>query len=75
MRVLAALTRDKDARQAGVTGMVDPGSGSNSVFSEIAFAPLILVLNFGDAKPPDARLRDITFFARAGFDLDLTATV
>jgi hypothetical protein len=72
MRVLAALTRDKDARQAGVTGMVDSGSGANSVFSEIAFAPLILVLNFGDAKPSDARLRDITFFARAGYHENLT---
>jgi len=68
IHVYAALTRDPDARQAGVTGKMDmSGKGASSIFSEIAFAPLILVMTFNDAEPPDPRLLDITFFASAGY--------
>jgi hypothetical protein len=42
------------------------------MYSEIAFAPLILVMTFDSENPPDARLLDITFFANAGYDERLT---
>jgi len=65
IRVHAALTRDQSAGQAGVTGYVnleDPSA--NSTFSEIAFAPRVLVMSFG-APLPDHRLVDI---ANVGVD-------
>jgi hypothetical protein len=65
IRIYVALTRDKDARQAGGAGKIDL-DGGGSVFNEVAFAPLILVLTLGDTPPPDKRLIDITFFAMAG---------
>ena len=41
-------------------------SGS-SVFSEIAFSPLILVMTFGNEPPPDNRLVDLTHFAVSAY--------
>jgi len=74
VRMYAALTRDKDARQAGGAGklnMLDPTA--TSVFSEISFAPLILVMTLGSTPPPDTRLIDVTYFAVAGYyDRDIT---
>jgi hypothetical protein len=72
IRVHAALTRDKTARQAGVTGQLNTETGDSSTYSEIAFAPLVLVMTFGSARPPDPRLFDITFFASAGYYEQLT---
>lgn len=73
IRVHAALTRDKTARQAGVTGQLNTETGKASTYSEIAFAPLILVMTFAGDAPPDARLVDITFMANGGYcDLDTT---
>jgi hypothetical protein len=67
IRVHAALTRDRDARQAGGAGRLNTQDGTGSVFNEIAFAPLILVMTLQDTPAPDARLVDITFFATAGY--------
>jgi hypothetical protein len=76
MRVLAALTRDRDARQAGIGGKLSTvGSGATSIYSEIAFAPLILVMTFDNEKPPDSRLLDITFFVSAGYGEKLTTEI
>jgi hypothetical protein len=65
IRVHAALTRDQDARQARVTGYVNlENPSANSTFSEIAFAPLVMVMTFG-APPPDQRLVDISSLAQS----------
>lgn len=75
IRVHAALTRDQSARQAGVTGYVnleDPSA--NSTFSEIAFAPLVLVMTFG-TLPPDRRLVDISFLAQSSYNDRQTTTL
>jgi hypothetical protein len=65
IRIHAALTRELDARQAGVTGYMNI-SGPSSTFSEIAFAPFVLMMTI-DSAPPDPRFVDITFFAASGY--------
>jgi hypothetical protein len=64
VRVYVALTRDRDARQGGGAGKVS-ADGSGSVFNEVAFAPLIVVMTLGGTPSPDQRLVDISFFATA----------
>lgn len=60
IRLFTALTREKDARQAGGAGKIDVKSGgTGSVFSEVAFAPMILVMTLGNTAAPDSRLVDI----------------
>jgi len=66
INVFAALTRDKDARQAGGAGVIK--NGRVSVISEVALAPLILVITLGGTEPPDGRLVNITAFASVGYD-------
>lgn len=79
IRVFAALTRDKDARQAGGAGKLNTESGEGSVFCEVAYAPLILVTTFGNTSAPDPRLVETTYFATAGYNdrliTDLTLPV
>ncbi len=65
--VYAALTRSMDARQAGGAGKVDL-TGGHSVFSEIVFHPLVLVMTMGGSRAPDTRLTDITYFALSRYD-------
>jgi hypothetical protein len=63
-RLYAALTNTLDARQAAITGHINRGDVAH--YSEIAFAPVILLMTF-DSKPPDSRLVDITSFASATY--------
>ena len=73
IRVYTGLTRDQDARQAAGGANVNTKTGSASVFTEIAFAPFVLVMTLADSQPPDDRLVDISYFATAGYyDRDLT---
>jgi hypothetical protein len=62
-----ALTRDQDARQAAGGANLNTETGVASVYSEIAFAPFILVMTFMGSPPPDGRLVDISHFAAAGY--------
>jgi len=73
VRVYAALTRDKDSRQAAGGANVNTETGAASIFTEIAFAPFILVTSFLDSPPPDPRLVDISHLAAAGYkDREIT---
>ena len=76
MRVFGAATRTLDARQAGITGFVDlSGKQQSAFYSEIAFAPLILVLTVENTTPPDRRLVDITYFAASSYNAREATTV
>ena len=68
IRVFVALTRDKDARQAGGVGKLNTETGVASIFSEVAFAPFVSVMTLGGTPAPDQRLVDVTFFARATYN-------
>jgi hypothetical protein len=71
--VYAALTRDKTGRQSAITGKVSTdGSEPNSLYSEIAFAPMVLQLTVEDSLPTDPRPIDISFMAIASYEERLT---
>jgi HAMP domain-containing protein len=67
IHAFVALTRDQDARQAAGGANVNMETGAASVYTEIAFAPFILVMTFLGSAPPDDRLVDISHFASAGY--------
>jgi hypothetical protein len=67
IRVHAALTCDKDARQAAGGANVNMETGSASIFTEIAFAAFIFVMTLADSTAPDTRLLDISHLATAGY--------
>jgi hypothetical protein len=68
IRVYVAVTRDQDARQAAGGANLDTRTGTASVYTEIAFAPFILVMTFLASPPPDGRLVEISHFAAASYN-------
>jgi hypothetical protein len=67
IRAYVALTREQDARQTAGGANLNTETGVASVYTEIAFAPFILVMTFLGSPPPDDRLVDISHFASAGY--------
>jgi hypothetical protein len=65
IRAYLALTRDKDARQIGGAGRMS--TTQSSIFSEVSFAPFIMVMTLGGTPSPDPRLVDISYFAGSDY--------
>ncbi len=70
-KVFLALTdmnQLRGSRSSGVSGRIDFDSGSNFVYSEIAFPPVVMVMTF-DSPRPDQKLTKINWFRHYDFDV------
>jgi hypothetical protein len=66
IQVFAFLTTGGRARQCGVSALGRFDRGDAVILSEVTFPPFGFVLCLG-SPAPDARLIDITFFAKCGY--------
>lgn len=69
-KVFLALTdmnQLRGSRSSGITGRIDFDSGSNFVYSEIAFPPFVMVMTFDSARP-DQKLTKINWLRHYDFD-------